>query len=162
LSRNKGYFELFKKAIEEKQFDIEQIDHLFVNYAVLFDRAQQNRPDLIETTAFAAVLHSFHSGLELIFSTIAKRIDQQLPTGDKWHRQLLFQMTQHTAQRTRVILEELAQSLGNYLAFRHFYRHSYSFYLDWHELEKLVIPLHVIWAQVRSELQSFLDTLSSA
>ena len=152
---------MFKKAIEEVQFDIEQIDRLFVSYAVLFDRVQQNQPDLIEITALASVLHSFYSGLELIFSTVAKRIDRQLPKGDAWHRQLLFQMTQHTAQRTQVISEELAQSLDNYLAFRHRYRHSYSFFLDWYELEKLVIPLHAIWAQVRSELQSFLDTLRS-
>jgi hypothetical protein len=152
---------LYKTAIEEVQFNIDQIDHLFVSYATLFERVQHSQPDLIETTAIASVLHSFYSGLELLFSTIAKRIDRQLPIGDAWHRQLLFQMTEHTEQRIHVISKELAQSLDNYLAFRHFYRHSYSFFLDWRELEKLVIPLPTIWSQARTELLTFLDSLRS-
>jgi hypothetical protein len=38
------------------------------------------------------------------------------------------------------------------MLFRHFYRHSYSFFLDWSELEKLVIPMSVVWAQTKQAL----------
>ena len=140
---------------------MDQIDHLFVSYAALFDRVRQTQPDLIETTAAASVLHSFYNGLELIFLSIAKRLDGQVPTGERWHRELLHQMAQSTAQRESVLSAELAQQLENYLSFRHFYRHSYSFYLDWSELEKLINPLHSIWSQVKAELNVFLDSLSS-
>jgi hypothetical protein len=51
--------------------------------------------------------------------------------------------------------------LADYLGFRHFYRHSYSFYLEWDELEKLVVPLAEIWERTKDELQIFLGRLSS-
>jgi hypothetical protein len=160
-SKKKGYFALVERVIEEVQFEIGQIDHLFISYATLFERARQIQPDLIETTAIASVLHSFYNGVENIFMSIAKRLDSQVPTGDQWHRKLLVQMSQTTAEREGVISTELAQRLANYLGFQHFYRHSYSFFLDWSELEKLVIPLHAVWSQVKTELNAFLDSLSA-
>jgi hypothetical protein len=33
------------------------------------------------------------------------------------------------------------------LGFRHFYRHGYSFFLEWDELEELVTPLAEVWDQ---------------
>jgi hypothetical protein len=57
---------LSERVIVEIQFDIEQIEHLFASYATLFERALQIRPNLIETTAIASVLHSFYNGLEHI------------------------------------------------------------------------------------------------
>lgn len=48
---------------------------------------------------------------------------------------------------------------ADYLGFRHFYRHSYSFFLQWEELEKLVDPLDEVWKQAKNELQIFLDSL---
>jgi len=152
---------LIERVIEDIQFDIAQIDRLFVSYAALFDRVRQAQPDLIETTAVASVLHSFYNGLELIFLSIAKRLDGQVPIGERWHRTLLLQMVQSTAQRASVLSAESAQQLENYLGFRHFYRHSYSFFLDWSELEKLVSPLESMWSQVKAELNVFLDSLSS-
>jgi len=47
------------------------------------------------------------------------------------------------------------------LGFRHFYRHSYSFFLEWDEVEKLVTPLAEVWVQAKDELQLFLASLSS-
>jgi hypothetical protein len=151
---------LSERVIEEIQFEIDQIDRLLASYAELFARVHQAQPDIIEMTAVASVLHSFYNGLELIFLSIAKRLDRQVPTGERWHRQLLFHMTQSSIQRDRVISTELAQQLDKYLAFRHFYRHSYSFFLDWNELEKLVSPLQSVWSQAKAELNTFLDHLS--
>jgi hypothetical protein len=166
LSRNfyngkEGCGALFEQVIEEIQFDIDQIDRLFASYAVLFESIQQTQPDLIEATAVASVLHSFYNGLESIFLLIAKRIDGHIPTGEKWHRQLLLQMTQTVTQRQHVITMELAHDLESYLGFRHFYRHSYSFFLDWGQLEKLVAPVHRVWSQAKIELNAFIDHLSS-
>jgi hypothetical protein len=56
----------------------------------------------------------------------------------------------------------LAQKLADYLGFRHFYRHSYSFFLEWDKLQGLVTSLSEAWAQVKEELYRFLESLSSA
>ena len=148
-----------EKVISQVTFEIGQIDQLLVAYTDLWERAQQGTPDLVEMTAMASVLHSFYNGLENIFLSIAKGLDQEVPTGAQWHRDLLVQMACEMANRNRVISAELAQKLADYLGFRHFYRHSYSFFLEWSELEKLVTGLPEVWDQTRTALFELLDSL---
>lgn len=153
---------MVKEVVSQVTFEIEQIDQLFVVYADLLERARQGTPDLVEMTAMASVLHSFYNGLENIFLSIAKGLDPEVPTGLQWHRDLLVQMTRQTANRGSVISLELVQKLGDYLGFRHFYRHSYSFFLEWGKLGKLVISLQEVWAQAKKELYEFLNSMRSA
>ncbi|MBI3801188.1 MAG: hypothetical protein HY268_29980 [Deltaproteobacteria bacterium] len=148
-----------EKVISQVTFEIGQIDQLLVAYADLWECTQQGTPDLVEMTAMASVLHSFYNGLENIFLSIAKGLDQEVPTSAQWHRDLLVQMARETANRNGVISAELAQKLADYLGFRHFYRHSYSFFLEWSELEKLVTGLPEVWDQTRKALSEFLDRL---
>jgi uncharacterized protein YutE (UPF0331/DUF86 family) len=68
-------------------------------------------------------------------------------------------MTQETVNRGRVISKELARRLAGYLGFRHFYRHSYSLFLEWEKLRELIVPLQDAWAQVKEELSRFLEEL---
>jgi hypothetical protein len=150
---------LAKKVIAQIEFEISQIELLLESYADLVKRARQSEPDLIEITALASVLHSFYNGLENIFSSIAKGVDKDIPTGSQWHRDLLNQMVQSTSYRGPVLTIEIAHQLADYLGFRHFFRHSYSFFLDWGEMERLVLPLAEVWKQVKTELQRFLDNL---
>jgi hypothetical protein len=150
---------LTKKTISQIEFEIGQIDRLFEAYADLLERIHENKPDLVEITALASVLHSFYNGLENIFLSIAKGIDMDVPTGSQWHRDLLTRMQENTSHRGTVLRVETTQKLADYMGFRHFYRHSYSFFLEWNELEKLLTPLAEVWAQVKTELQLFIDGL---
>jgi hypothetical protein len=68
-------------------------------------------------------------------------------------------MTHEMANRDSIISTESAQKLADYLGFRHFYRHSYSFFLEWSELEKLVTDLPEVWDQTRKALFEFLNNL---
>jgi hypothetical protein len=137
---------------------MEQIDQLLDSYTDLLTRSQKSRPNLVEITAIASVLHSFYNGIENIFLSIAKGLDEYVPNGSQWHRDLLIQMTQKTPKRNQVISEKMAQELADYLGFRHFYRHSYSFFLEWGEVEKLVIPLQKMWRQLKEELSQFVSS----
>jgi ribonuclease HepT-like protein len=151
---------LDEKVASQVAFEISQIDQLLAAYAELWERAQENTPDLVEMTAMASVLHSFYNGLENIFLSIAKGLDQGVPSGAQWHRDLLVQMTQGATNRPSVISSGLAQKLADYLGFRHFYRHSYSFFLDWNELKNLVRSLPDVWDDTRKALQDFLDSVT--
>jgi hypothetical protein len=151
---------LAEKVISQVTFEIGQIDQLLAAYRDLWERAQQGTPALVEMTAMASVLHSFYNGLENIFLSIAKGLDPEVPAEAQWHRDLLRQMTQETGNRSRVISAELVQKLTDYLGFRHFYRHSYSFFLEWEELEKLVTALPEVWDQAKKELHEFLASLN--
>lgn len=153
---------MVRKAVSQVWFEIGQIDHLFESYADLLEQVRGKVPDLVEVTAVASVLHSFYNGLENIFLSIAKGIDRDVPTGGQWHRDLLAQMTQATSSRRPVLTLNTANQLASYLGFRHFYRHSYSFILEWDELDKLVVPLVEVWEQTKDELQLFLDSLDKS
>lgn len=148
--------------IAQIQFEIEQIDQLFIAYEALFQRAQQpTAPNLVEITALASVLHSFYTGLENIFTSIAKGIDGDVPGGPQSHRDLLLRIGQANVHRSAVLTLETIATLSNYLGFRHFYRHSYSFFLDWTDLKELVNPLFIVWTQVKTELLIFTRSLPS-
>ena len=159
--RKECCFALADNVVSQVTFEIGQIDQLLAVYADLVERVQQRPPDLVEITAIASVLHSFYNGLENIFLSITKGLDEQVPIGDQWHRDLLIHMTRVTATRGRVISTTLAQKLADYLGFRHFYRHSYSFFLEWGKLQGLVTSLREVWAQVKEDLHAFLGRLSS-
>jgi len=160
--KRKGEFsKLANNVVSQIEFQIEQIDQLFDSYADLLERSQKSTPDLVEITAIASVLHSFYNGVENIFLSIAKGMDEDLPGGSQWHRDLLIRMSQKTSKRRHVISEEMAQRLAEYLGFRHFYRHSYSFFLEWGEIEKLVSSLRKMWTQLKKELSLFINSLSS-
>ena len=148
------------RVISQIRFEIKQIDRLFERYTDLLERVQKGTPDLVDVTAVASVLHSFYNGLENIFLSIAKGIDADVPAGAQWHRDLLTKMAESTSNRGPVLTTETAHQLAEYLGFRHFFRHSYSFFLEWDELEKLVIPLAKVWGQVKDELQLFVEGLS--
>lgn len=147
------------KVISQVEFELSQIEQLFESYTDLLKRVKERSPDLIEVTALASVLHSFYNGLENTFLSIAKGIDADVPTGFQWHRDLLTRMTEPTSYRAPVLTLETARRLADYLGFRHFYRHSYSFFLDWNEMEKLVLPLEEVWEQVKAEVLLFLSKL---
>lgn len=154
--RKGNYSKLLDKTASRILFEIDQIDFLLESYAELLERVQKITPDLVETTALASVIHSFYNGIENIFSAIAKEIDGNMPAGFQWHRDLLLQMMQDTVKRKPVVSADTAEKLADYLAFRHFYRHAYSFFLDWEEIKKLVTPLSEVWGQAKDEIKLFL------
>lgn len=156
-SQGETLSESTEKAIADIRYEIEQTDTLLETYADLLDTTEAGTPSLVELTAVASVVHSFYNGIENMLLTVAKIIDRDVPTSPQWHRDLLLHMSQPTSTRTAVISEDLAATLINYMAFRHFYRHSYSFVLSWDELEKLVRPLSQVWGQTKAELCSFLS-----
>lgn len=141
------------------RFEIQQIDKLFDIYGTLLTSCGHKEPDLVEITAMASVLHSFYNGLEKLFEIIAKRIDDRPFLGEQWHKNLLSEMATPTPRRNPVISEGLKEKLVGYLGFRHFFRHSYSFFLEWEELNRLVIPLDEVWNEVKMEVESFLKKI---
>ena len=78
--------------------------------------------------SLALNLHGIYTGIERIFEVIATEIDLSLPTGNKWHRDLLDQMAVNiTNVITEVITEETRAILDELRRFRHVIRSAYSF-----------------------------------
>lgn len=146
------------KLIKEQiEFKITEIDKLFSDYELIFEKAKENTPDLFDMTILGSVLHSFYNGLENIFEIIAKNVDENVPTGNKSHQELLHQMASENSKRDAVVEEDLYLKLREYATFRHFYRHAYSFQLKWEKLKPLVDDIHIVWKSVKESLLRLIE-----
>ena len=66
--------------------ELDQIERLMREYSELLAVSSEKEPELIARTALGAVFQSFYNGVENIFQTVAKWVDQDVPAGVDWHR----------------------------------------------------------------------------
>ena len=123
---------------------------------MIFDKIELQVPDLFDMTILGSVLHSFYNGLENIFEIIAKNIDGNVPNGNKSHQELLHQMASENSSRIEIVNEELYLKLREYATFRHFYRHAYSFQLNWEKMKPLVDNVQEVWNEVKTKLENII------
>lgn len=113
--------------------------------------------------AAGSVLHDFYTGVEKIFCRIGIRIDQDLPSGEDWHVQLLQRMAIPVEGiRPPVIDEKLEIELEEYLRFRHLFRNIYGFELKWDRCQPLVGNLSQVFSDLKKQIgkfKSFLDSI---
>ena len=114
----------------------------------------------------ALSLHDWYSGLERTFHFIASRLEENVPQGHEWHRELLQQMQLDVAGvRPPVLSQQAVSRLDEYLRFRHVLRNVYSFNLQPERIEALVTSLGETYGLVKAELMQcaeFLKELSQA
>ncbi len=158
-SIQESWFALSNKLAIKIRVEIDQIDELFAVYSDLLEKTRRETPDPVEVAALGSILHSFYSGLENIFLRVAKELDRDIPADADSHRALLNQIGQATLQRPALLSPAVTEQLDSYLTFRHFYRHSYTYLLNWVKLEPLVASLEIVWSQAKTELNIFLDRL---
>jgi hypothetical protein len=122
-------------------FEIAQIETLLKTHELLLQMCRQKTPDSTELAAIGTILHSFYNGIEKIFLFIAKDFDESVPGGEKWHRELIRMMAPSTKYRDAILSADILEIIIDYLGFRHYFRHSYDFQLDWGSLkEKTLNP----------------------
>ncbi|HVO84375.1 MAG TPA: antitoxin [Syntrophobacteria bacterium] len=105
-------------------------------------------------------LHGFYSGLERLFELIARHIDQVLPSGETWHRDLLARMCHDIADvRPAVVSEKSERQLDALRRFRHLVRNVYATNLVPEKLASLVDGLREHWPGLQAELLAFAQFL---
>ena len=110
--------------------------------------------------SIALNLHGVYSGLERLFQQIAAIVDDSVPSGKEWHRELLEQMSINViGVRPPVISENTSQILDEFLRFRYVVRNVYNLSLDGERIIKLVQQLRPVFTRVNNELISFADFL---
>jgi len=146
-----------KEFIDEINEEIKNLERLEKEMKSLLSDIGEE-PDFKEIRASASILHDFYSGIEKIFERIALVVDNDLPQGENWHIELLFQMTKSYAGiRPSVISENLFDKLKEYLKFRHLFRHIYGFELDWERFKSLVLSMSDILKEFKGHIKEFMD-----
>lgn len=106
-------------------------------------------------------LHGFYSGMERLLELIARQVDQSLPDGEMWHRDLLLQMASEQSVRPAVISQKLIPALDELRRFRHLVRNVYTFNLSPEKMKGLLDVLPEVWANLKIELLAFADYLDA-
>ncbi|MEK7397907.1 MAG: antitoxin [Candidatus Poribacteria bacterium] len=105
-------------------------------------------------------LQSFYTGIERLFSLIAKHIDCSLPTGKNWHSDLLWQMASDLSNiRPAVIKTERAAILDEFRGFRHRVRNIYSSDILPENVGVLILTLNASWSELYTDLLAFAEFL---
>jgi len=106
---------------------------------------------MLELAGAAAFLHNFYHGIENILKQIFLSKNFEIPEGKSSHKELL-----ENSAKNKILSDELKDSLGEYLAFRHFFSHAYAFDLYADKMEPLVQNSKRIYISFKTEISKFL------
>ena len=104
----------------------------------------------------ARYLYDFYKQLENIFERIAREFDQELPTGEEWHKILLQQMGERTSTRNAVLSQETCSELQTLLGFRHVFLYIYGDELDYQEMLINANRVNEVFPNISNELEAFI------
>jgi hypothetical protein len=152
--------ELLKADVADQLQKVSRLEEEFGKVERLLS-APVDAVDFYDRAAVGYYLHSFYNGCENIFRSIAAFFENELDS-DKWHADLLRRMTLDIeGYRPSVIDQDLYLLLQDFKGFRHVFRHTYAFELDW-ERERLVAGKFRQAAQLLHEqVEAFMDRLAS-
>lgn len=137
------------------ELELTQLRRLLREYSSLLQKASEEELEGAELLACAALVHSFYNGVENVFKRIALEIDGSIPSGQKWHADLLVQMEEESALRPAVISTDLRLRLGQYMDFRHVFRHAYSFDMQWAKMRGLVVGCENTLEELATAVEDF-------
>lgn len=143
-------------------FEVSQIDTLFEKADLLIQKCKITEPDFIDISAAGYTLHSYYNGLENIFLLISKNIDKTSFSSQRWHKELLDSMFLKNNMRNPILDEKFHETLLDYMSFRHVFRHSYGYVLDWNRLKPLFFSMSENWKEVKSSILSFVEQIEPA
>ena len=107
-----------------------------------------------------SILHDFYNGCERIFKKIAIELNGGFEDSERCHKSLLHRMTVPIeGVRPRVISDELAADLDEFLSFRHLFRNIYGFELKGDRIDYLAEKFERVAERFQKEVEEFLAFL---
>jgi predicted nucleotidyltransferase len=163
-ARIEGEVEMPQDPLEALTFEIEnelrRLERVVERLTEFLGRAPVE-PDEIQVQGGGKYLHDFYNGVERIFERIAVRLDEDFPAGPNWHTLLLQRMGQpFGSRRPAVIDRRLEVTLSEYLRFRHLFRHTYGYDLEWKRVRELSQGLPEVLEALKNQIAAFLSALA--
>ena len=88
-----------------------------------------------------------YNGIENVMKQLLFARGLEMPVGESWHRDLLLKTVSEG-----LVTESTVEELKRYLAFRHFFSHSYSLDLDPVRLEPLVAEARSVFDALKKDI----------
>lgn len=123
-------------------------------------KAALAKADSFVLRGLASVFHDFYTAVEKIMEIVAREIDEKMPAGNNWHRDLLRQMTLDVASvRPCLFSAATAEMLDEFRSFRHVFRNVYGFNLSAERLYSLLLRFPQTAGRVEEEVKAFIRTM---
>lgn len=149
----------FSPLISEIKAEKDHLQALVAELEEVLDGIDEE-PTSVELRATGSILHDYYTGLEKIFRLIALEVDGDLPSGSDWHKRLLDRMAAEIEEaRPPAINKSLKEKLGEYLRFRHLFRHIYGFELNWNQCTPLAKNLKSLHKEIEEKLEELEEFL---
>ena len=150
--------ELLKADIADELAKINLVSKEFRRVEDKLDLPPDRVPNY-DRGAVGYLLHNFYNGCENIFRSIARFFENDLGPST-WHKDLLKRMKMEiSGYRPRVIDDELYRLLDDFRAFRHKFRHTYGFELDWEKEQIVARKLLRTKELLEIQIKAFVDQL---
>ena len=141
--------------------ELGKIEKLVNDFRPIRDKLNlpENEVPHYDRAAIGYYLHSFYNGCENIFRSVARFFENDLGP-QTWHSDLLKRMKLVIpGYRPAMIDDGLYRLLNDFRAFRHIFRHSYSFDLDWEKERVVAKKLQTGAAMFQKQAKRFLKNL---
>ncbi len=147
------------QRINDEQEKIERTIRSITEALHDLDGIAEHHKKYIEKT-IASEIADVYNGIERIFQQISSEVDKYTPSGEKWHTDLLNQMTEHKDKRPQVISLNTVKRLKRLLKFRHRLNNIYKYELIFPEVEKHAKQIATLYESVSEELDTFITFLN--
>jgi hypothetical protein len=148
---------LDNKLREKIEHEILRLNKLFDSGKPLLDLCRLKEPDFVEASAAGSFLQSFYNGVESIVLLIFKTIGENIPNDLHWHKKLFEKTFEANEKRTIIFRNECKDELVEYLSFRHYFRHSYGYEIDWSRLKPLINGVEKLWKILEEDINIFIE-----
>ncbi len=133
-----------------------EMENIFTVLLELKEIKDKSDKTVAELAGMATFLHNFYTGIENILKQILSSKGIGIPMSGSWHRDLLILVS-----KEEIITETTRERLAKYLAFRHFFVHAYSFFLDESEMRFLVEDVFDTFSVFREEIDGFVSKIGN-
>lgn len=143
---------LFKALVNNQK---EEIEHIFI-------KIEQRRTGegAVNLESLAYQLHNLYCAFEDLFKIIAQFFENHIEDKSKYHRELLWRMKISIEGIRPALLSKTSYKLLDSLrAFRHVFRHAYSYELDQQKVAIIVEDVLKLKDLYQKELDHFLKQL---
>jgi len=152
--------ELLKADILKELDNIQTLESEFSKIKKML-RLPAEKVPYYDRGAIGYILQSFYNGCENIFNSIARFFENDLGP-QSWHKDLLKRMNlEIPGIRPQLIDDELFRLFDDFRAFRHKFRHLYSFELDWERECFVARKFPVTVKKFKEQVTDFLKKLEN-
>jgi len=143
----------------EIDFQVQTIKNVITK---IHERQRDYMHDLRLAESLAYQLHNLYCAFEDLFKIVAQFFENSVEDTSRYHLELLKRMTLDIAGiRPPLISQELGDALDEFRAFRHVFRHAYSYEIDVEKIGLLLKKFVYIQGKYQEDIDHFMTLLTA-